>query len=51
VAHSFAGELWRYVRMRRKFGIALIIIAMTLLGAFVMFAQGSALAPLIYTIF
>src|SRR5690606_27654273 len=44
-------ELWAYMRARKKWWLAPIIIAMLLIGALVVFAEGSALAPFIYTIF
>jgi hypothetical protein len=39
------------MRERKKFWLAPIILVMVLLGALVVFAQGSALAPFIYTLF
>lgn len=45
------GELWAYMRVRRKFWLLPIIIVMMLIGTLLVFAQGSALAPFIYTIF
>lgn len=44
-------ELWRYMRARRKFWLLPIFIVMLLLGALLVLAKGSAVAPLIYTIF
>ena len=44
-------ELWAYMRIRKKWWLAPILIVMLLLGALLVFAQGSALAPFIYTIF
>jgi Family of unknown function (DUF5989) len=46
-----ASELWAYMRIRKKWWLAPILIVMLLLGALLVFAQGSALAPFIYTIF
>ncbi|MEP7346090.1 MAG: DUF5989 family protein [Gemmatimonadaceae bacterium] len=45
------GELVAYARQRRKFLLIPIIVVMVLMGALIVFAQGSALAPFIYTIF
>lgn len=45
------GELWAYMRMRKKFWLLPIIVVMLLVGTLLVFAQGSALAPFIYTIF
>ena len=48
---GLASELWAYMRSRKKWWLAPILIVMLLLGALLVFAQGSALAPFIYTIF
>jgi hypothetical protein len=48
---SFLGELWSYLRIRRKFWLLPILIAMALLGALIVLSQGSVIAPFIYTIF
>jgi hypothetical protein len=48
---SLAGELWAFMRTRKKFWLLPIIVVMVLVGALLIFAQGSALAPFIYTIF
>lgn len=48
---GLVAELWDFLRMRRKWWLAPIIIVMVLVGALLVFAQGSALAPFIYTIF
>ena len=39
------------MRQRKKFWLAPIIMVMVLLGALIVFAQGSAVAPFIYTLF
>ena len=44
-------ELWAFMRVRKKFWLLPIIIVMLLVGTLLVFAQGSALAPFIYTIF
>ncbi len=44
-------DLWAFMRERKKFWLAPIIIVMILLGGLIVFAQGSALAPWIYTLF
>ena len=44
-------DLWGFMRERKKFWLAPIILVMLLLGALIVFAQGSSLAPFIYTIF
>ena len=44
-------DLWEFMRVRKKFWLAPIILVLLLLGALIVFAQGSAVAPFIYTIF
>ncbi len=44
-------DLWAFMRERKKFWLAPIIIVMILLGGLIVFAQGSALAPWIYMLF
>ncbi|HSJ49160.1 MAG TPA: DUF5989 family protein [Gammaproteobacteria bacterium] len=44
-------DLWGFMRERKKFWLAPIIIVLLLLGALIVFAQGSAVAPFIYTLF
>jgi hypothetical protein len=48
---SFIRELWAFLRTRRKFWLWPIVIVMALLGVLIVLAQGSAVAPFIYTIF
>ena len=48
---EFLQDLWQFMRERKKFWLAPIIIVMVLLGALLIFAQGSAVAPFIYTLF
>ena len=44
-------DLWGFMKERKKFWLAPIIIVLLLLGALLVFAQGSAVAPFIYTLF
>ncbi len=44
-------DLWAFMRQRKKFWLLPIIVLMVLLGALLVFAQGSAIAPFIYTLF
>ncbi|KAF0163668.1 MAG: hypothetical protein FD158_3121 [bacterium] len=44
-------ELWAFLRARKKFWLWPIFIMMALLGALIVLAQGSAIAPFIYTLF
>ena len=48
---SVAKELWVFIRVREKWWLLPILVVMFLVGALLVFAQGSALAPFIYTIF
>jgi hypothetical protein len=44
-------EFWDFLRMRKKWWLAPIIIVLVGLGGLLLFASGSALAPFIYSIF
>ena len=44
-------DLWGFMRARKKFWLAPIIVTMLLLGALIVLTQGSAVAPFIYTLF
>ncbi len=48
---EFLRDLWGFMRQRKKFWMAPIIIVMVLLGALIVLSQGSAVAPFIYTLF
>jgi Family of unknown function (DUF5989) len=48
---SFLTELWAFLRVRKKVWLLPIIVVMVLLGTLLIAAQGSVLAPLIYTLF
>jgi hypothetical protein len=48
---SFLKELWAFMRSRKKYWLMPIIIMMVFLGALIVLAQGSAVAPFIYTLF
>jgi len=48
---EFWKDLWLFMRERKKFWMAPIIIVMVLLGGLIILAQGSAVAPFIYTLF
>lgn len=48
---AFVKELWLFMRVRKKFWLLPIIVMMALFGGLVILAQGSAVAPFIYTIF
>lgn len=48
---EFLKELWAFLKIRKKLWLAPIIIVMLILGSLLIFAQGSILAPFIYSIF
>ena len=48
---SFIKELWNFLRVRKKFWLLPILLMMALFGALIVFSQGSAVAPFIYTLF
>lgn len=48
---EFLKDLWGFMRVRKKFWLAPIIIVLLLLGALIVLTQGSAVAPFIYTLF
>ena len=48
---SLFGELWEFMRARRKFWLMPLMLMMLLFGGLVILTKGSAVAPIIYTIF
>ncbi len=48
---DFIADLWDFMKERKKFWLAPIILVMLLLGVLIVVAQGSAVAPFIYTLF
>jgi hypothetical protein len=44
-------DLWEFLKVRKKFWMAPIIIVLLLLGGLIVLSQGSAVAPFIYTLF
>ena len=44
-------EFWQFLRVRKKWWLAPIVIFLFLLSALIIFTQGSAIAPFIYTLF
>lgn len=44
-------DLWAFMRVRKKFWLFPVIVVLLLLGGLLIFAQGSAIAPFIYTLF
>lgn len=45
------GDLWGFMKERKKFWLAPIIIVLLLIGGLLVVVQGSAIAPFIYTLF
>ncbi|MFN2481309.1 MAG: DUF5989 family protein [Pyrinomonadaceae bacterium] len=48
---SLANEIWLFLRQNKKYWLLPIIVVLVLMGALLIFAQSSALAPFTYTIF
>ena len=48
---EFIKELWTFLRVRKKLWLSPIIIVLLVLGGLLILAQGSVIAPFIYSIF
>ncbi len=48
---SLVGELWAFLRIRKKFWLLPLVVVLLAVGALIVLTQGSAIAPFIYTIF
>ena len=48
---SLLEELWRFFRVRKKFWLLPIVLVSLAVGGLLVLAQGSAVAPFIYTLF
>jgi hypothetical protein len=44
-------QLWTFLKVRKKWWLLPVLLVLLLVGALLVFAEGSALAPLIYPIF
>ena len=44
-------DIWDFLRVRKKYWLAPLIITIVLMGALIVFTQGSVVAPFIYSIF
>ncbi|AIE75590.1 MULTISPECIES: DUF5989 family protein [unclassified Synechocystis] len=44
-------DIWGFLRERKKYWLFPLILTLVLLGALIIFTQGSAIAPFIYTLF
>jgi len=47
---SILGELWNYLKIRKKWWLLPIIILIVLVGALIIFGQSSALSPFVYAL-
>ncbi|MGB3616011.1 MAG: DUF5989 family protein [Elainellaceae cyanobacterium] len=45
------GDLWGFLNARKKYWMLPLIVTLLLVGALIVFTQGSVLAPFIYTLF
>ena len=48
---ELVGEFWLFMKERKKFWLLPIVIVLAMFGALLTMAQGSAIAPFIYTLF
>tara|TARA_B100000787_G_scaffold167203_1_gene153561 strand:- start:750 stop:899 length:150 start_codon:yes stop_codon:yes gene_type:complete len=48
---SFLIEFWNFLKVRKKYWLIPILLTLVLFGGIIVLSQGSALGPLIYTIF
>jgi Family of unknown function (DUF5989) len=48
---DFFHELWRFMRVRKKFWLLPVLLMMVVFGGLVVLSKGSAVAPFIYTLF
>ncbi|MGB0694610.1 MAG: DUF5989 family protein [Rhodospirillaceae bacterium] len=48
---EFLKELWKFMKVRKKFWLLPIILVMSFFGGLMVVTKGSAIAPFIYTVF
>ena len=48
---EFVIELWAFMKERKKFWLLPILVVLLLFGSLMVFTQGSAVAPFVYTLF
>ena len=48
---SILAELWAFLRVRKKYWLAPIVLVLLVFGGLIILVQGSAVAPFIYTLF
>ncbi len=51
IKFAVVSEFWQFLKVRKKWWLAPIVIFLFLLGALIIFTEGSAVAPFIYTLF
>lgn len=51
IAFDFIKDLWGFVNERKKYWLIPLILTLVLMGALIVFTQGSVIAPFIYTLF
>jgi len=44
-------DIWDFMKARKKYWLAPLIVTIVLMGALIVFTQGSVVAPFIYSIF
>jgi hypothetical protein len=48
---SIFGELWAFMKVRKKWWLGPIVLTMVMLSALIVLTEGSAVAPFIYALF
>ena len=48
---ELAKDIWNFLRVRKKYWLAPLIITIVLMGSLIVFTQGSVVAPFIYSLF
>lgn len=48
---SLLGELWDFLKVRKKWWLLPIIIMLLLVGILIIFGQSSAVSPFVYALF
>lgn len=48
---AFLKAFWMFIRVRKKYWLTPVFLILALLGGLIVLAQGSAVAPFIYTLF
>lgn len=48
---STIGDIWKFLKVRKKYWLLPIIIVLLIISGLLVYVQGSAIAPFIYSIF